>query len=260
MASRIAEILIRAKLIDELQLRSALAHQQQWGGRLSHIVVEKRFAREDLVLEAIASAMKLPKVDLSQVEKDAAALAKIDADFARANAVFPCALRDGGKTLWLAMADPCDVPIVDEVSYRGRVRIKIVVASENQIQTAIKRCYFGETVSDGSPARLGAVEIESSDPNEVGFSGGSSEAFPMRVLDPSTPPDAEPIPLLAKITADVKGQLLGAWSAEDLVRLRSIYEHQEGSARIVNALVGLCIERGVFKTEEYEARLKKRSS
>ena len=33
--SRVADILLKAKVIDELQLRSARAQHEQWGGRLT---------------------------------------------------------------------------------------------------------------------------------------------------------------------------------------------------------------------------------
>jgi hypothetical protein len=48
---------------------------------------------EDKVVQAIAEAMKLPKVDLSTVETDQAAIAKLDSDSCKVNGVFPCPSR-----------------------------------------------------------------------------------------------------------------------------------------------------------------------
>ncbi|MFN7134349.1 MAG: hypothetical protein ACK4N5_19880, partial [Myxococcales bacterium] len=140
--SRIADILLRAKLVDQLQMRSALAHQEQWGGRLAHIVVEKRFTREADVVDAISKALNLPKFELANADKDPAALARLDAEFCKANGVFPAALKDAGKTLWLVMADPTDISIVDQVQLKTRARIRTLVAGEGEIAAAIEKHYF----------------------------------------------------------------------------------------------------------------------
>ncbi|HYO71337.1 MAG TPA: hypothetical protein VEU33_35190, partial [Archangium sp.] len=42
--NRIGEILVKARVIDEMQLRSALAQHDQWGGRLSRIITDMGIA------------------------------------------------------------------------------------------------------------------------------------------------------------------------------------------------------------------------
>ena len=53
---RLANILIKANLIDELQLRSAMAKIGNWGGRLPRVLSELGFAEEDAMTEAIPKA------------------------------------------------------------------------------------------------------------------------------------------------------------------------------------------------------------
>jgi hypothetical protein len=265
MASRIADILVRAKLIDELQLRSAHAHQQQWGGRLPHIVVEKRFSREEKVVDAIADAMHLPKVDLEQVEHDPAALAKLDAEFCQTNGVFPCALKDSGKTLWLSMSDPTDVPVVDQVSFKARVRIKIVVSSERQIQAAIKRFYLGETDAGPQQQAYGSIvaseELASGGSDEDGKIVDMSGHTLVKNIKDIRPPEKPAPPTAAD--SDVLDDPSGSagsepgWSAQDLARLRSIQDQQEKGARILKAVLDLCVQKGYFSLEEYRAKVRK---
>jgi hypothetical protein len=273
MASRIAEILLRAKLIDDLQLRSALGVQSQWGGRLAHIVVERHFANEEAVSEAIAQALKLPKVDLAQVDRDAAALGKVDLEFARDKMVFPCALKDGGRTLWLAMADPTDVPTVDELALKSRVRIKLVVASERQIQDAIRRSYLGEAQPAGNQAYGAFTSIDASTGDEEGkIVDMSGHTLVKNIKDlvgtSGDEPRPAPAPLPAtpearSATGDMLDDLMGAggkalaWSATDLARLKAIQDQQEKGARILRTVLDLCVRKGLFKPEDYRLKLKK---
>ncbi len=140
-ASRVGDILLKARLVDELQLRSALSRQAQWGGRLGKHVTELGFVRESAVAEAIATSQGLQRFELGAVPRDAAALAKVDVQVAEEKGVFPMALRDNGKTLWLAMADPTDLETVDNIVARTGCRIRVGVAGEKEIIAAIYRHY-----------------------------------------------------------------------------------------------------------------------
>src|SRR6185312_1436333 len=130
---RVAEYLLKAKVIDEFQMKSALAHQAQWGQRLTRVFNEMRLAPENKVVAALAHALKLQPVDLSAIPPDLAALKKLDADYCMEKGVFPCALKDQGKTLFLAMCDPTDFATTDEVEKKTRCRLKLLVAGETAL-------------------------------------------------------------------------------------------------------------------------------
>src|SRR5687768_11739835 len=130
--SRVGEILIKAKVLDELQLRSARAQHDQWGGRLGKIVADMGLADEDTITAAIAWSAWLPQMQLGHLQKDPGALARLDVRFAEENAVFPVSVKDNGKTLVLAMADPTDLELMDAVASKARARITPVVAGERE--------------------------------------------------------------------------------------------------------------------------------
>ncbi|HEY3446337.1 MAG TPA: hypothetical protein VGK67_08220 [Myxococcales bacterium] len=282
MASRIADILHRAKVIDDLQLRSAGAHQAQWGGRFPTIVIEKKFASEEKVVEAISQAMRLPKVDLANVEADPAAVAKLDADFCKVNAVFPCALKDNGKTLWLAMVDPTNLPVVDEVALKTKTRINLVVASEKQVQAAIKRGYYGDVAPAAQAFGGFAIDLAVSEEEEGKIVDMSGHTLIKNIKDIEAQGRAEAAAKAAKAAAaedvafkDPKpGMVTGAlqmlddmfgpedeagpgWSEEDLARLRTIQDQQEKGARILRAVLDLCVAKGYFTPDDYRQKLKK---
>src|SRR4051812_37963226 len=103
--NRIGELLVKARIIDELQLRSALARHDQWGGRLSRVITDMGIANEETVIKAIAQATGMPRLHLGNITRDPGALAKVDVTLAEQKGVFPVALKDSGKTLVLAMSD-----------------------------------------------------------------------------------------------------------------------------------------------------------
>jgi hypothetical protein len=273
MTMRNGEILLRAGLIDQLQLRSAMAHQQQWGGRLAHIVVEKRFAREDAVVDALSRALNVPRVELANVEKDAAALAKIDAQYAREKAVFPCALKDGGKTLWIAMADPTDIPTIDDLSLRTRARIRPVIAGEGEIMAAIDLHYLGKSARQ--PVAFGMImpaeDFDEEEGKVVDISGRTliRNINEIRDAAPPQPPPPPPPPASTRTPSramDLLDDLMGigeadpmsaGWTPEQIQRLHMIRDQQEKGARILKAVLDLCIEKGCFRLDEYRARLQR---
>ena len=265
MTARIGEILVRAKLIDQLQLRSALADQQQWGGRLAKIVVEKRFAKESAVIDVLSKALGVPRVELDKVEKDSGALLKVDPNYAKEKAVFPCALKDNGKTLWVAMADPSDIPTLDDLVMKTGARVRPVIAGETEIITAIERHYFGRDPSM-TPQAFGSIDALGAGDEEGKLvdMAGNTIIKSIKDLTTSAPLPAArppPSPAAAVSTANsILDGLLGGGDAPSLTpadkeRVRVIQDQQEKGARILRAVLELCLEKGYFRVEEYRAKL-----
>src|SRR3954469_10632153 len=148
--SRVGDFLLKAGVIDELQLRSARATHAQWGGRLGKVIADMGLAGEDQIADAIGQAMKVPREQIGSA-RDLGALAKLDAAFCEQHAVFP--VRVDNKSLVLAMADPSDLEVMDMASGRARSRVKTVVASETEIMSAIARCYRGVEATSPRPSR-----------------------------------------------------------------------------------------------------------
>ncbi len=148
--STIGEILSKVGMIDDLQLRSALARQEQWGGRLAMHLVDLGFMDEAAIADAIAKALGIKRVKLSTTPKDSGALLKVDLDVAEQRGIYPCFLQ--GKTLWLAMADPTDLETMEMVAKRSGCLVRAVVAGEKEIMAAIWRNYRNQ---EPPPSLLG---------------------------------------------------------------------------------------------------------
>ncbi len=88
--------------------------------------------------------------------------------------IFPVALKDNGKTLVLAMADPTDLNTVDQVAARARARVIVVIASDREIENAILRHYRGQEPVSMSTRYSGQRRALESAGDEEGTSSRSS--------------------------------------------------------------------------------------
>jgi type IV pilus assembly protein PilB len=138
-------MLLAAGVIDDMQLQSVLAHQRKWGGRIGQCLVTLRFASEAQVVRALASKLECPVFDVSTLAPGPAldaALALVPPDLALRHCLLPVAVDAGSLTV--AMADPTNVAVVDELSFRVGRRIRALIAGEDEIRRAVRRLYHGE--------------------------------------------------------------------------------------------------------------------
>ena len=155
---RIGELLLQEDLITTDQLQEALVEQSRNGTRLGYCVVAMGYVSEAQLTEVLARQFQVEAVDLSDVEVDPKILRLVPPEFASKHLVFP--LRRVGRTLTVAMADPTDLNVVDDLKFITRFDIEPVVAGEYSLRQAIERHY------DITTARLGNL-LEELEEQEV---------------------------------------------------------------------------------------------
>lgn len=245
--SRLKDILIKANLIDELQLRSALARMEQWGGRLPAVLVDMGFVDEEQLVETLGQALKMQVTHLGTIVKDPAALSRVDVKFCEENAVFPVLLKD--RALTLAMADPTELGVIDAIAAKGGVRVTPVLASETEIQTAIAKHYKNKILEPRSYSMRKRVTLD------VAQSEGGNLPSSVFQLDLSQPPPtetAQPVHYSRSKSANTMlDEIMGdedapksEFTEEELVRLDAARLNQEKASRIVQALTELLQEKG----------------
>lgn len=287
--NRIGDILVKARVIDELQLRSATAQQDQWGGRISRIVAELGLANEDVITSAIAQGLNMQRVSLGNISKDPGALAKVDVTLAEQKGVFPVSLKDNGKTLVLAMADPTDLSTIDQVAAKSRARIVPMVAGEYEIEHAILRHYRNQEPSASIGSRFSPTskkdagsdsdsgQGDDDDFKIVDMSGKTVMKRISDIVDPNAaaapppaaapvaaapPPPPPPAPtssasdLLDEILAGGGGSAPAGFSEEEMQRLLAVQANQEKSSKILRALLELLFEKGAMQQRELASRMK----
>ncbi len=275
--NRIGEVLVKARVIDEMQLRSALAQHDQWGGRLSRIISDMGIVSEDAMTQAISQGMGVQRVQLGNLTKDMGALAKLDVGFAEQKGVFPVALRDNGKTLVLAMADPSDLQTIDQVAARSRTRVIPMVAGDREIEHAILRHYRNQepnvTHSAHSTRRDSAGQADADEFKIVDISGKTvmkaiSDIAP-KLAEQNAREQAAAAAAAARPSgggssaSDLLEEILSSspspaavFSPEEMQRLQAVQTNQEKSSKILRALLELLLEKGMLQQRELAARMR----
>lgn len=251
MASiRLGDLLVKAKVISESQLKAALAEQQKWGGKLGELLVRMNFLTEDMLVKALSKQMNVPSVNLETIQGIPPHVrAKVPPDVARDLVVLPLQLRDDGKTLLVAMAEPQNLKHLDTLRSVTRLRITSQLAGRQAIARAFSRFYEGE-------ADLGS-DVESSFKlvDAQGHTVIKNTEDLQRRPSSAQVPVAKPAPPPRTATAsELPTSMQGKTPSE---QLRAIEEAQRKEVTALKGMVELLIEKGVFTREEYLAKVKR---
>jgi type IV pilus assembly protein PilB len=146
---RIGDLLVREGLISREQLDKALQEQRQNGTRVGYNLVKLGFIAETELTKMLARQFKMPAVDLSRFEVDPRIAKLIPADLAIKNLVLP--LKRDGRTLTVAMADPQNLGVLEDLKFITRYDIFPVIGGEFTLKSAIEKLYenvVAEQVAD----------------------------------------------------------------------------------------------------------------
>jgi type IV pilus assembly protein PilB len=225
---RLGEILMDAGLLTETQLRSALAEQRKWGGKLGHTLVQMGFVDESSMVHALSRQLHIPAVDLDALEPPAHVLQLFRVEIAERYGVFPIAADPAHKTLTLASSDPTNVEALQELAFHTNQKIHVVVSSASSIERALRKHYHG-----------GATHITAS-PDQFGISEPTYEFTPPAPSRTSSPREAEIQQRVEVLTQQVND-------------LQQMVANQ---ARSLSTLIEVLEGRGVLSREEYFSKLR----
>ncbi|MEE8191544.1 MAG: type IV-A pilus assembly ATPase PilB [Gemmatimonadales bacterium] len=136
---RLGDLLVREGLITSEQLQQALEQQRSTGMRLGYTLVKLGLIQEIEITKMLARQYRVPAVDLSRFEVDEKIIKLIPADVAVKHTVMP--LKREARTLTVAMADPTNVTVIDDLKFITRFDIFPVIAGEYTLRTVIERRY-----------------------------------------------------------------------------------------------------------------------
>jgi type IV pilus assembly protein PilB len=158
---RIGDLLISAGLITKEQLEKALQEQKQNGTRVGYNLVKLGFVPEIELTKTLAKQYKMPAVDLSKFAVDPKIAKLIPAEMALKNLVLP--LKRDGRQLTVAMADPTNMGVVEDIKFITRYDIFPVIAGEFTLRNILEKLF------ESTEAQLGALlkGIEADQEGEV---------------------------------------------------------------------------------------------
>ena len=180
---RLGDLLIREGLITKEQLDKALQEQKNNGQRLGYNLVKMGFVQETEITKMLARQYRMPAVDLARFEVDPKIVKLVPADVALKHLVLP--LKREGRTLTVAMADPTNLSVLDDLKFITRYDIFPVIAGEYTLRTALDKYYeqvdqqLDSLLKDIEEEAEGELEVVSQQEEEESGSGVSADDAPV---------------------------------------------------------------------------------
>jgi MSHA biogenesis protein MshE len=156
---RLGDLLVQNKLIDEQQLRLALAEQRQSGRKLGATLIAMNLVSETQLLQLLSQHFNVPMIDIDDYNVNANAVKLLPEIQARRYRAL--IIDDKDDHLFVAMSDPADINAIDDLSAKLPKPIKIAVVSEKQLFNAYET-FYRKSEEIASFAQELAEEYESS--------------------------------------------------------------------------------------------------
>ncbi|MCG2720634.1 MAG: type IV-A pilus assembly ATPase PilB [Thermodesulfovibrionales bacterium] len=141
MATKLGQLLVTGNIITEDQLREAVGLQRREGGRLGTNLIKLGYLTEDKLIAFLSKQWGVPAINLSDYKIDPSVLKLVPLEIARKYLIIPVARV--GATLTIAMADPSNVFVIDDVKFMTGYNVEVVVAGESSVLQAISTYYRG---------------------------------------------------------------------------------------------------------------------
>jgi type IV pilus assembly protein PilB len=181
MASNLGELLLREKLLTSDQLKNALDYQKKNGTALTTALVSLRYVTEEDMAKALSRQLGYPYIDLNQFEVYPEVINLIPVEIAKKHMIMP--IHRIRSFLTLAMVDPTDLDIIEDIRFRTGLSIQPVITSESGVMNAISK-YYG--TSDSLRVKKILDEIELAEDTSVNIIEEEEEDYDIEELVHST--------------------------------------------------------------------------
>jgi hypothetical protein len=227
---RLGELLLERHAITPEQLAAALVFQRQAGGRLGNALVSKGYLSETELCRTLGEALGLPVLEVVGV-KDWGALHLLRSAFCERHELFPVALDDartGRRHLTVAMADPLDLPAIEQIEFTTACKVEPVLASRTQIRSAILHFYHRKSTGN-------IEQRDESGRMTLVRPGGEEQEVDTKVRrkvagPPPLPKNSEPeeiVPLTEVVPAEVTSRT----ELSELIRAREKVKRSRGKGK-----------------------------
>ncbi|MDD5458176.1 MAG: GspE/PulE family protein [Phycisphaerae bacterium] len=129
---KLGEILYKAGILQKEPLIAAIKIAQKDGKKLGQVLLEKKLIDQQTLTKAIAKQRGLRYVNLDKHPADPEARRSIPEDLIKRHKILPLG-RDNGR-LKIAISDPDNIELMDNLRFRLNTELEFYLASEAQIQ------------------------------------------------------------------------------------------------------------------------------
>jgi type IV pilus assembly protein PilB len=171
---------IRRILID-----AGLVSAEDWtraretGGAMLDALVQQGASTEPKLLAALAKAARVVPVDLHRAHPDPQAIACLPQEVCLEHMVLP--LAKNGEVLTVAISDPFDIMLLDDLNILSEAKIRPVLSLPGQIKAKLGEAYDSDRKQVDEllgEVRADDLEVQSEESEELTFAGQSGEDVP----------------------------------------------------------------------------------
>lgn len=148
---RLGELLVEARLLDEMQLEEALAAQRYTGLRLGKLLVQQGFLRDSQIVDILSHQLRIERYLPDKYPVDLSLSRLIPMDFARKYQAAP--LRKTARHLVVAMPDPTNRYALDLLRMQSEEGVAPVICTEREFDRLMGLIYDMPVGSYSSEAR-----------------------------------------------------------------------------------------------------------
>jgi type IV pilus assembly protein PilB len=132
-------ILLRDNHISAQDLDRALSEQKSSGGELSKILIRLKIIDEDTLSQVISEGLGLPPINISRLKIDPSVIKLVSRDIAYKYKIMPISLM--GDHLTLAMADPLNIFVIDNVHALTGYKINPIIGRAKDLEDTLQKYY-----------------------------------------------------------------------------------------------------------------------
>ena len=139
---KLGQMLLKAGIIDQKQLESALDHQRDEGGRLGYNLVKMNLISEEELNNYLSRQNRIEAVNIDGIKIPQEVLNLVSAKLALRYEVVP--VEKEGRKLVVAMADPQNLFTIDDLRFSLGMEIEPHICASSMIQRALHK-FYGES-------------------------------------------------------------------------------------------------------------------
>ena len=136
-SERIGDLLVSEGLITQEQLARAVQEQQQHGTRVGYNLIKLGFVKETDLTRMLARRYRMPAVDLKNFEVDLKVARLVPAEITIKHQLL--ALKRDGRTLTVAVTDPSQLGVLDDLKFITGYEIFPVVGGEFTLRGILEK-------------------------------------------------------------------------------------------------------------------------
>ncbi|MCL5774032.1 MAG: Flp pilus assembly complex ATPase component TadA [Firmicutes bacterium] len=159
-ALRLGQILMKEGMLNKEKLDECIDEAEEKGTFLEKVLIKNKILTEREIVESVSHYYNLPSFYAADYQVEPEVLEKMTEALAKKHAVLPVSLME--NELVVAMSDPQDIYLIDELSRVTGCKIDVVIGGKMDILKAIERWYHPESILEGELSELESAKSSSS--------------------------------------------------------------------------------------------------